>query len=144
MTEEQAPRWPVVTGVGVGAAFAAFGVFTLITAADDTNPPAAVRWLLALVVLHDLVLVPFVLLVSTAVRRLLPRRLSRRVNGAMLVSGAVGLVAWPLVRGYGRSPGNPSILPRDYGTGLLVTLALIWGTTVLLVLLDRQRRTGAQ
>jgi hypothetical protein len=30
------------------------------------------------------------------------------------------------VRGYGRDPTTPSLLARDYGTGLAVAVAVVW------------------
>nr|MBA3653360.1 hypothetical protein [Actinomycetota bacterium] len=62
------------------------------------------------------------------------------LGAGLLISGALSLVAWPLVRGYGRSAGNPSILPRNYGAGLAGTLIVVWtGILVFGVLLRRRR-----
>ena len=35
-------------------------------------------------------------------------------------------VSWPALRGYGRVASNPTYLPRDYRTGLAVSLAAVW------------------
>jgi hypothetical protein len=86
---------------------------------------------------HDLVLAPVVLLVGAGVRRVVPAGARPLVAGGLLVSGVLGLVAWPLVRGYGRSAGNPSVLPRDYGRGLLVALAATWAVVLVLHLVRR-------
>jgi uncharacterized membrane protein YgdD (TMEM256/DUF423 family) len=117
------PRWPVVTGVLVGAAFGAVGLLSLLNESHDTHPAVVVRWVVGLAVVHDLVLVPIVLLVGLAVHRWARRAW---LAGALLVSGSVVLVAWPLVRGYGRQAGNPSVLPRNYAQGLVLVLAVIW------------------
>lgn len=137
MTDQ--PRWPVVTGAAVGAAIASVGVVSLLQESHDTHPAVVVRWVVGLAVVHDLVLVPFVLAVGTAVHRFVPATTRAVVAGGLLVSGVLVLVAWPLVRGYGRSAGNPSILPRDYGTGLAVALATTWAVAAVLAFLVRRR-----
>jgi uncharacterized membrane protein YgdD (TMEM256/DUF423 family) len=136
-----APRWPVVTGVLVGAAFGAVGVVSLLNEAHDTHPAVVVRWVVGLAVVHDLLLVPVVLLVGAAVHRWARRAW---LAGALLVSGPVVLVTWPLVRGYGRQAGNPSILPRNYAQGLAVVLVVTWlgALTVGLVLRWRAKEEG--
>ncbi len=128
------PRWPVITGVLVGAVFAAVGVASLLGESHDTHPAVVVRWVVGLAIVHDLVLVPVVLLVGVAVRRWAPRAW---LAGALLVSGAVSLVAWPLARGYGRQSSNPSLLPRNYAHGLLVVLGVTWLGAVVVALMLR-------
>ena len=133
------PRWPIVTGAVVGAGFAAVGVASLLQESHDTHPFVTARWVVGLALAHDLVLVPLVLVVGAAVRRWSPATARPFVAGGLIVSGALALVAWPLVRGYGRSAGNPSILPRDYGRGLLVALAVTWVLVLVLHLIRRIR-----
>ena len=48
-------------------------------------------------------------------------------------SAVLAVVAWPFVRGYGRQPGNPSLLPRNYAAGLVVYLAAIWTVALAIV-----------
>jgi hypothetical protein len=124
----------------VGSAFLATGVRSLLGAAADTHPVAAATWVVGLAIAHDLVLVPTVLLVGVAVRRLAPPAVRASLAAALLIAGCVSLIAWPLVRGYGRIAGNPSILPRDYGVGLGLVLAVVGTATVVGVL--RQRRAA--
>lgn len=140
MTSARPARWPVVVGALVGAVLFGVGVWSLLDAAGDTHPSASVAWLLGLALAHDLLLVPVVLLVGAGVRRFAPAASRSLLGAALLISGTVGLVAWPLVRGYGRSPGNPSLLPRDYGKGLLVVLVLVWSATLALGLLARRQQ----
>ena len=93
------PRWPIAVGVVLGAACAAVGVRSLLQEAHDAPPIVTVKWVVGLALAHDLVLVPVVLLVGVAVRRLGPDRDRSLVTGGLLVSGVLALVAWPLVRG---------------------------------------------
>jgi hypothetical protein len=121
------PRWPVVVGVVTGVALASVGVVSLLRESADTHPGAVVRWVIGLAIVHDLVLVPIVLVIGVGLRRWAPKAW---VAAALLVSGVVTLVAWPFVRGYGRLANNPSILPRNYGRGLAIVLALTWSVAL--------------
>ena len=136
------PRWPVVTGAVVGVALMAVGVSSLLQESHDTHPFVTARWVVGLALAHDLVLAPLVVLVGAALRRWVPLGARAFLAGGLVVSGALTLIAWPLVRGYGRSAGNPSILPRDYGRGLLVALVATWVVTALLALRARTRTSG--
>lgn len=57
---------------------------------------------------------------------LLPRRLRAPILAGLGASAVVLLVSWPLLGGSGRRRDNPTILPRDYTTSVLVVLAVIW------------------
>jgi len=94
-------------------------------------------FLAAVLVLHDGVLSPLVIAVGAVLARL-PRAARAPVRAALVISLAVAVVALPLVLGYGRSPGNPSILPLAYGKGLLLTLGLIWVPTAVIVAVRRR------
>ena len=87
-------------------------------------------WLVGGALAHDLVLVPVVLLVGRALR-VVPGRLRAPVQAALLAAAVLTLVAVPFVGRFGVKPGNPSHLPRDYTSGLLVALAVVGATTVL-------------
>jgi hypothetical protein len=52
----------------------------------------------------------------------------------------VGVVALPLVLGLGRSADNASLLPRPYGRGLLLILALVWSAAAVRVAVRAWRR----
>ena len=116
------PRWPVAVGLVVGVAMGAVGVQALL----DTHPGTTLRWVVGLALAHDLVLVPVVLVVGVAVRRVVPARARPAVVIGLVTSGVLGLFAWPFVRGYGRQAHHPSLLPRNYGRGLLVAWAVTW------------------
>jgi hypothetical protein len=60
----------------------------------------------------------------------------------MLAGAVLAAVAWPMVRGYGTDPADPSLLPRDYGAGLLAALGVVWATVLVVALALRRRRTG--
>jgi hypothetical protein len=127
-------------GAVVGAALAAVGVVSLLDESRDTHPPVAIRWVLGLALAHDLLLVPLVLAIGVAVRRWVPGSVRPFVAGGLVVSGATVLFAWPFVRGYGRLRNHPSLLPRNYAHGLVVTLTAVWLVVAIAGLLAVMRR----
>jgi hypothetical protein len=131
--------------VVAGVAAIGYGAVGLLRAASDTRPP---RWIVELVassLLHDLLLVPGVLLLVVAGRRWLPRSWRGPAAAFLLIGGSLALVALPVVVGAGARPDNPTLLPRDYGTGLAVALAVAAacvGVGTLLLRRLRSRRAG--
>lgn len=127
-------------GLALGSVIMAVGVRGLIVnraGVMPTNPP---RWaLLALTtnVVHDLVVVPVVLAVGWAVTRLVPQAVRAPVQGGLIASAIVVAYALPLVLRLGADPNNVSILPRDYGWGLAVLLAVIWATAAAVLFFRR-------
>ena len=109
-----------------GWAVIGYGVWGLLDERQRTAPASLGRWFAGGVLLHDLVWVPLALAGGTAIARVVPVPWRRPVAWAAATSAVLALVAWPLVRGYGRDPRNPSLLPRDYLAGLLVYLAVTW------------------
>lgn len=117
--------------VVVGWAMIAFGVAGMVSQRADTRPAALARLLFGLVAVHDLVAVPVVLGLGVLVARWVPGPLRASVQGGLVASAVVSLFAWPLVRGYGRTPDNASALPLDYGRGLVILLAVIWAVAAV-------------
>lgn len=127
--------WP---GVLVGWAFIANGVRGLLENQRVVHTSGFVRVFVGAVLVHDLLVAPFVLAVGTAVGRFVPRRIRPDVQAGLVISGVVVLFAFPFVRGYGRIPDNPTILPRNYAQGLALTLAAVWIVIVAVALLRRR------
>lgn len=86
---------------------------------------------IGLTLVHDLVLAPIVCLVGLAVGRLLPLSARGPVAAGLFVSATVTAVAWPAVRGYGRLPDDPSVLPGNYAGGLAIVLVAVWAAVAV-------------
>lgn len=119
--------WPSVV---VGWLLIGVGIVGVAGEGRDVPVAAFARWVIGLVLVHDLVVVPLVLVVGALLRRAFPAPWRAAAAGALVVAGPVVLFAWPYVAGWGRSRSNPSIQPRDYGDGLVVLLAVIAVATV--------------
>lgn len=96
-------------------------------------PGKHLAFLLAVLVVHDVVWMPSVLAAGALVRATVPARARAHVQAALIVSASVAAVAWPLVPGRGRAADNPSVLPRDYPAGLAITIAATWLAAAILV-----------
>ena len=52
---------------------------------------------------------------------------------AAAFSAIVVLFSWPVLRGYGRHPGNSSTLPRNYTAGVAWVIGGVWVVTLVLI-----------
>ena len=129
-------------GLAIGVPVMAWGLRGILDERARTHPAELGRWIVGSAVVHDAVLLPLVLGVGLLARRAVPAAAWAPVRWALATTGVLVLVSWPFVRGYGRSSGNPSLLPRDYGGGLVVALAAVWLAAALLAVV-RVRRAGA-
>ena len=133
----------LLVGLALGVPVMAYGVWGALDEAGRVHPPELGRWVVGAAVVNDAVLVPVVLAVGWAARRVVAAHLWPAVRAGLVVSGTLVLVAWPFVRGYGRSAGNPSLFPRNYATGLVGALAVVWLVVACWALLaHRRRRAG--
>jgi hypothetical protein len=146
LADDTTSRRGLVVGLVLGVPVMAYAVRGALVDAADTHPPELARWIVGLALVHDLLVVPLVLAAGVVLRRRVPPRAWPPVRAALLASAVLVAVGWPFVRGFGRSPGVPSLLPRDYATGLVLALVVVWllaaawiGLGTLLV--RRRRRT---
>lgn len=109
-----------------GTVLIGYGTLGVLTAARGPDPLRYLGFLVAGVLGHDLLLAPVALAVGALVARRAPGGVRGLLLAGLFTSLAVGLIALPLVLGYGARPDDPSALPLDYGRGLLITLAAVW------------------
>jgi drug/metabolite transporter (DMT)-like permease len=137
---ETTSRRGLLAGLVLGLPIMAFGVRGAVAEAARVHPAELARWIAGAAVVNDLVLLPAVLLAGRALRRVVPARRWPAVRTGLVASGVLALVSWPFVRGYGRSADNPSLLPRDYVTGVGAALVAVWLAVAAWVLAERWRR----
>lgn len=134
----------------VGALVVGYGgvlMFQLLI--EGTAPALGVgAWWLSGPLVVDLIAVPVVVASGVVIGRIVPSAWRRYVSGAAALSVQVTLVAFPFLTGLGRRPDNPSLLDRDYWSGYLVVVGLIWCGPLVVRLVgaihrrSRQPRTG--
>ena len=115
-----------VVAAVVGVAMFVVAVRYTAMRSIDVRPTLWVKWWVAAAVIHDVVVAPLAIVVGWVAIRFAPRAAKAPVQTALILTAVVVAVAWPALRGYGRNPSNPSYLPRNYGTGLALSLALVW------------------
>ncbi|WP_327327070.1 hypothetical protein OG735_34635 [Streptomyces sp. NBC_01210] len=101
-----------------GVAFMGVGASLLLDVRDLTG---VLVWLGGAVVLHDALIAPLVLLVGLV---LVCGGVRGPVRGALLVAGALTVVALPVLLRPGRT-ANSSVLPLDYPRNWLIALVAV-------------------
>jgi hypothetical protein len=108
----------------VGVVVGAFGAWLLLSRQDVDQLRNAAVWLVAGVVLHDVVLAAVTLLLGALVLRLLPQPAKAPAVVGFVVLGSVTLLAVPVLGRFGARPDNDTLLDRGYTVGWLVLAAL--------------------
>lgn len=137
-------RRGLVVGLALGLPIVGYGVRGALVDAADTHPAELGAWIVGSALVDDLVLLPAVLGLGAIARRLTPRAAWPAVRTGLIVTGTLCLVAWPFVRGYGRDPSIPSLLNRNYATGLAAALAVVWAAVALWLAVAMARRRRRQ
>jgi hypothetical protein len=121
------------SALAIGSAVMGFGVISVLSRSGSTHPTELATWVIGLALAHDLLMVPVVRAVATAVRRGSPRAARGLVLAALAVSAIIILFSIPFLQGWGLQPDNPSFLPRSYAAGLAITLAAVWVVTAAMM-----------
>jgi hypothetical protein len=108
----------------------------------DTRPADLARFVVGGALLHDLVVAPLVILLGVLVGRAVPARARSVVQAALVVSGAVALFSYPLVRAYGLAANNPTSLPHNYTANLLGVLGIVWAVAATVVVVSLHRSSS--
>ena len=88
-------------------------------------------WIAAGHLAHDLLLAPVIVLAGLGVARLVGPRWRPPIWFGLGASAVVIGVAYPALRGYGRNPANPSILPLHYPSAVLTVLGVVWAVALV-------------
>lgn len=113
-------------GVAIGAGLMYVGIDGLLRESGRTAPGDLWKWAVGLLVVHDAVIAPMTLAVAWLVGRWVRGALVWPIRAGLAVSAVIIAVAWPLYRGYGRTPRNDSTYVLDYGANLAWSLVGIW------------------
>jgi len=126
------------TLIAVGALVMAYAISGALSDPDVTF--GVLVFLAAVLVVHDGLFLPLTIGAGVLIGRTVRSPLRPVVRAAAVISLAVTVVALPLVLGRGRVPGNPSILPLRYGSGLLILYAIIWAIAGVVAAVRHRRR----
>ena len=109
--------------VVIGVLVIAFGAYVLVTSVTPKRIGGLGVWLLAAVVLHDAILSPFVVGAGLLLRRAgrsLRAWVLVVVQAAIVLGSVLALVVLPEIAAKDHGQKNPTVLPFDYGTRLLL------------------------
>lgn len=118
-----APDRPKALGVVLGAA----GVVHMAAGVDVRDPIDVLMWLGGAVLLHDVVIAPFVLLVGWVLVRGGGRS---PVRGALLIAGVLTTVTLPVLLRSGKT-ANASVLPLDHPHNWLIAIVAVAAVTAV-------------
>lgn len=124
----------------LGAAIVLFGIRGLLEN-EPRGAESAIRWFIGGALVLDLVVVPLGAVLGLAARRVVPEWAWPVVRAALLTSVVLVAFAAPLVLDQGGQPSNPTVRPRDYTSGLLLSLGATWAIAAVWLLARRRRRS---
>jgi hypothetical protein len=120
--------WRWWTGLAAGGAVGLFGLAGLLRDATKTMPLVWLAWLAGLLLVHDFVLAPLVLLAGRRLRNWAPEAWRWPIQVGLITSGVLVLASVPVLYGVGRrtQPGNASVLPGHYPLAVAGVLLVVW------------------
>jgi hypothetical protein len=131
-------------GFVIGGGIIAFGIHSVLQHSAATKPRSMLIWIVGADVIHDAILVPLVILIGVLLVRFVREQWRTPLRAGLLLSALVCFIGWIPWRGYGRDtvPDNPTVQPLDYTTAILTSLAVVWLSIALwmLVRIVRARR----
>ena len=116
--------WRIIlaaAGIGLGA----YGVFRLVSELPTYSLLILGVWLLAALVIQDAILAPSVVGVGWLLRRYVPDRGRRFLQVALIISGLITVIAVPMIFLRGTQPAVKALLLRNYGSNLILIIAII-------------------
>ncbi|WP_435593678.1 hypothetical protein [Nocardia sp. bgisy118] len=97
-------------------------------------------WFAAAIVLHDGVFAPLCAAAGLTARRLLPAWSWAPVVVGAVCTVTLGLLAVAVLGREHANAANPTVLDRDYSTGLLTAVVVIWALVAVAALWRRRIR----
>ncbi len=132
-------RTQLVIGA-LGVCAMAWGVWLLSD--DDADRLASVAlWLAGVVLLHDAVLAPLVIVLGVVAAKVLPQQHRRVAAVAFLVWGTLTLAVANVLSGVGGKPDMDSLLNRPYVTAWLALSGLVLVAAVASAAMMKGHRT---
>ena len=128
--------------VAVGVLIIGFGAYTLHATVRPTSLRGLGIWILAAIILHDVVLAPFVVGVGVLLRRVgrvLPAWTLVTVQSAVALAAVLAAVVLPEIDAKHHVQRNPTVVPFDYSMRLgvvegvlavIVVVVLVVGISV--------------
>ncbi len=124
----------------VGWSVIVAGVAGALIDSRFTHPRSMAIWIVGCLIAHDFVLAPVVFGVGKALRTVSSGSDRKLLQACLILYGALFVVSIPVLGRFGARPDNETLLPRDYGVGLIVALVAVWALTTAVFLVAWWRR----
>lgn len=131
-------------GLAAGGPLMVAGVRGVLVDERLTKPAELARWVVGSAVVHDGVVLASVALVALGVRRAVPGWVWPSLRWGLATTAVLVAIAYPFLRGDGRNPSVPSLLPRNYASGLGAALVVVWVLAAAAAGLTAWRRRPAR
>lgn len=109
----------------IGLAIAGFGLGGLLTADFLGSTGSWAVYFFGGLLVHDLLIAPFVVVVSATLLFVTGRRSRPVVQATAILIGVLTLASLPVLLGEGKLVSNPSLLPHDYARNLALVLVIV-------------------
>jgi hypothetical membrane protein len=116
--------WRVILAIA-GIGLALFGIFRLVPETPVHSLFVLALWMFAALAIHDGVLSPTVIVVSSVLRRCVPDRGRRYLQIALIMSALITVIALPMILLRGSQPAVKALLLRNYGANLSLLIGII-------------------
>jgi hypothetical protein len=130
--------WRIILAAA-GIALGAFGVFRLVSEIPTYSLLILGVWLAAALVIHDAILAPSVVGVGWLLRQYVPDRGRRYLQVVLIMSALITVIAVPMIFLRGTQPAVKALLLRNYGSNLILIIAII-GVIILILYAVRVTR----
>ncbi len=137
--DERPSPWVFVPALIAGWWIIVFGLRTALDDPADAHPFALVVHIITFDLVHDAVIAPVLFIGAWLIGKVVPPIARGPVRAAAAATALYVAIAYPLVRRWGRRPGNSSTLPLDYGRNLAIVIAVVW-LLAAVVIVRRVRR----
>lgn len=142
----RAIRFARIILVTVGVALLGGGVLVLLDTVRLPRLGGLMIWIVAAIVLHDLVLAPILFGAGLLLRRTgrMPGTVIAVIQGVLVVGSLMSLIVVPILVAQNFTPKNPTVLPLDYrlNLGIFWLLLLLVGSALSVWLYRRARRAN--
>lgn len=110
---------------GAGVLLGLFGVFRLITQVAVHDLLYLLMWLIGALIIHDGIVSPALLALGRLIGVTTPPRARLYLQGALIVAGAVTVIALPLIYRAHSQPPVKALLEQNFAANLGILLAVI-------------------
>ncbi|TXN31050.1 hypothetical protein [Lacisediminihabitans profunda] len=120
----------------LGVLLTVYGAYLMLDTVKPVKIAGVALWFLAALVLHDGIVAPIVFGVSVALRKLgrsMPVAVLVIIQAGLVVASVFAIIVLPAVYKKTLGTKNPTVLPFDYGTRLVIVWLVVAAVTAVAI-----------